>query len=463
MTVKAPFRDARQPMHRIVEESNLAGTASTVSVLLVEDSPSDAALVEESLNHGDGKRFAITRVERLADALDQLRQAKFDVLLVDLSLPDSSGRDTFLRAREHAPHVPIVVMTGVDDENIALDALRQGIQDYLVKRPGYGQQALRAIRYAIERKRLESALQRERDQLEARVRERTAELSDANQAMQLEIARRQQAEEAHQQVLRRLNVAEETERGRISRELHDRLGQDLTALKLGLQSLQRQCPFIYAMDRPPGDEAGHTGRMLRELSANLGRELTAAELVSPVLKEACPFGPTLLQGVSRLKQLTDGLMQDIHRLAWELHPRVLDDLGLDAALRRYTAEWSAISAVTVDFHSDGMETRRLPLDVETALYRVVQEALNNVLRHAKARRVSVLLECRADRVSLIVEDDGVGFDPHALSQNPGGEGRLGLVGMHERVRLLGGALEVESTLEHGSTIFARIPLDKMSS
>ena len=164
------------------------------------------------------------------------------MLLLDLSLPDSTGRDTFVRARAAAPHLPIVVLTGVADEAVGLEAVRHGIQDYLIKGQAYGRQTARAIRYAIERKQAEAALrqaeaglQRERDQLEARVRERTAELSEANRALQAEIVQRERAEEAHRQVLRRLVAAEETERGRVSRELHDRLGQDLTALKLGLQ------------------------------------------------------------------------------------------------------------------------------------------------------------------------------------------------------------------------------------
>ena len=129
------------------------------------------------------------------------RSSAFDVLLLDLSLPDSTGRDTFVRARAEAPHLPIVVLTGQADEAVGLEAVRHGIQDYLIKGQAYGRQTARAIRYAIERKQAETALkqaeaslQRERDQLEVRVRERTAELSEANRALQAEIAQRERAE-----------------------------------------------------------------------------------------------------------------------------------------------------------------------------------------------------------------------------------------------------------------------------
>ena len=237
-----------------------------------------------------------------------------------------------------------------------------------------------------------------------------AELSGTNLALQAEIAQRERAEEAHLEVLWRLADAEETERGRISRELHDRLGQDLTGLKLGLQLVRKQGPLA----------------------------------------------PQVQESVGKLEQLADGLMRDIHRLAWELHPAALDDLGLEAVLQHYTAEWSENNRVPVDFHSDGVETHRLPLQLEMTLYRITQEALTNVTRHANAKRVSVLLERRPDLVSLIVEDDGGGFD--AGNQASAAQGKLGLLGMRERVTLAGGTLEIESTPGAGTTVFVRVPL-----
>jgi signal transduction histidine kinase len=125
-------------------------------------------------------------------------------------------------------------------------------------------------------------------------------------------------------------------------------------------------------------------------------------------------------------------------------------------LRHYTAEWSVNNRVPADFHSDGMETHRLPLPLETMLYRITQETLTNVTRHANAKRVSVLLERRPDLVSLIVEDDGGGFD--ASIQASAAQGKLGLLGMRERVALAGGKLEIESTPGAGTTVFVRIPL-----
>ena len=388
-------------------------------VLLIEDSPSDGALLQESLSDGALGKFQFTVAESWAEGAAHLRAEPFDVLLLDLSLPDVSGQATFLRARAAAPELPIVVLTSMEDEAVGLSAVRHGIQDYLVKGQAYGRPTARAIRYAIERKqaeeavkRAEASLQRERDELEVRVAERTAELVAANRSLQAEILQRQRAEEAHQQVLRRLSEAEETERGRISREMHDRLGQDLTALKLGLQIIRRQGPFP-----------------------------------APVQNS-----------IGNLEKLAEGLMRDIHRLAWELRPSALDDLGLELALRRYVTEWSETTGVGMDFHATGLGAKRVPLELETTLYRVAQEALTNITRHAKARRVSVLLERRPSLVSLIVEDDGQGFDAETVLLSSGVQDKLGLLGMQERVKLARGTLDLESTPGAGTSLFVRLPL-----
>jgi signal transduction histidine kinase len=165
---------------------------AAVRVLLVEDSPSDAHLLQESLAEARPGEFDFTHVECWAQAVACLRQKQFEVLLLDLSLPDVTGRDTFLRARAEAPRLPIVVLTGEANEALGLEAVRHGIQDYLIKGQAYGRQTIRAIHYAIERKQVEDALKRTQEalheserqlrkwnsELERRVAERTASLEE---------------------------------------------------------------------------------------------------------------------------------------------------------------------------------------------------------------------------------------------------------------------------------------------
>jgi PAS domain S-box-containing protein len=268
------------------------------------------------------------------------------------------------------------------------------------------------IRDVTARKRAEEALREARDRLEERVRERTAELARVNEALTAEIAVREQAEAARQSLLRRLADAQEEERRRIARELHDQMGQHLTALSLGLKSLKDATP---------------------ESSANRLR-------------------------LHQLQELADLMGKETHQIALDLRPTALDDLGLHTALVNYAEAWSERARVEVDFQSSGLDGERLPAALETALYRVLQEALTNVLKHSQARRVSIVLNRTQGQVTLVVEDDGRGFDAEARPDGAGVGGRLGLLGMEERLTLVGGTLTVESTPGGGAAVFARAPL-----
>jgi signal transduction histidine kinase len=165
-----------------------------------------------------------------------------------------------------------------------------------------------------------------------------------------------------------------------------------------------------------------------------------------------------LDTLRRLEAMTDELSREVHTLAWDLRPPALDDLGLEAALANYAEEWAERSRVSVDFHSAGFAGGRLPLTHETAVYRIAQEALTNVLKHSGADRVSVILERRADHVLAVVEDNGRGFDVETFAGTPSRGRRLGLLGMRERAELLGGTLNVESTRGVGTSVFVRIPV-----
>jgi PAS domain S-box-containing protein len=189
-----------------------------IKVLLIEDNPADARLIREMLLESQSTRFSLEVFERLSKGIERLECSAMDVVLLDLTLPDSTGIATFEKLSRHAPHLPIIVLTGLDDEQMATESLRSGLQDYLVKNKINGEILARSIRYSIERKRLEEALRAANENLEMRVKERTLELSGANRALQNEVIER-----------KRIEVA--------LRESEERLDYSLRAADLGIWDL----------------------------------------------------------------------------------------------------------------------------------------------------------------------------------------------------------------------------------
>ncbi len=164
-----------------------------ISILLVEDNPRDVALLKEMLSEVNTVQFELTHCNMLSSALTLLSKRSFGIILLDLSLPDGNGLDTVVSTHAAVPNVPIVVMSGLGDEELAVRALHEGAQDYLVKDQVDSNLLIRAMRYAIERKQAEDALRKAHDKLELRVQERTAELMSANERLLQEIEDRKQA------------------------------------------------------------------------------------------------------------------------------------------------------------------------------------------------------------------------------------------------------------------------------
>jgi len=262
-----------------------------------------------------------------------------------------------------------------------------------------------------EKKRNSEALQRAYDEMEMRVLERTRELSQTNAALVEAVNERKTTELQKITLLQRLVSSQEDERRRIARDLHDHLGQRLTALRLKLASLT----------------------------------------------DACKDDEELYARATRLQQLAELIDTDVSFLAWELRPSVLDELGLIEAIETFIKEWSRHYDIGVDFHTTGLGEKRLDQEMETNLYRITQEALNNVIKHSEASSVSVLLERSGDNVVLIVEDNGRGFEVDKVMRSERGLGRgLGLSGIRERAELIGGSLEIESEPGNGTTLYVRV-------
>jgi signal transduction histidine kinase len=270
------------------------------------------------------------------------------------------------------------LMTGIDEADLVAQVLCSTSKD-LSRRATELTQTVEALRHR------EKQLQNLSDELQRILDERT-------------------------ELLNRMVSAQENERQRIARELHDHLGQYFAAMLLGLNAADRASSW---------HDEGH-------------------------------------QRIADLKAVTSAMSSDVHRLSWELRPTALDDLGLEAAIANYLETWRARFKLNVDFVGN-LRGRRLPAPVEITLYRVLQEAMTNIAKHAQAEKISVVLEAETDEVHLIVEDDGIGFTTTKTAAPVTPTSGFGLLGIRERLALVGGSLIIEPVYGHGTAIFCRVP------
>ncbi len=236
------------------------------------------------------------------------------------------------------------------------------------------------------------------------------ELSDAFNAMTEQL---REKEEDRSRLLSQVISAQEEERKQVARELHDEAGQALTSLMLGLKHLHETAV----------DDAARAKAL-------------------------------------ELRAVASDTLDLMHDLSLELRPSSLDDLGLVAALERYAKDYSRKYDINVDFHDGALRDRRLPVQHEITIYRIVQEALTNTAKHAGARNVSITVEARNGTAVVVTEDDGRGFECEARSLSRKKDRRLGLRGMEERAALLGGRVTIESRPGGGTAVFLEVPIEK---
>jgi len=473
-------------------------------ILLIEDNPGDVRILQKYLAEESTAQFELTHVDRLSTGLECLVKTSFDVILLDLSLPDSHGSDTVLRIRTVSNRMPIVVLTGVEDEALGLLLIQSGVQDYLVKGQVTGPYLIRTLRYAVERVRMEEVLRESEERFRAIMdnspalmflkgldgrylqinrrfeevfhianrdiigktdeeifppeqaaafRANDRKVLEAGMAIEFEevalhddgphtsivmkfplpnaqgqvyalcgiatdITERRRAEKQVEETVdrvrtlsQRLNAVREEERTRIARELHDELGIRLTCLKLDLAWLQS-----------------------RNRSSSLTSE-KRAEKIGAMTAEV------------------DATIASIQRLVEELRPGILDDLGLVAAIEWQCQDFERRSGVRCACTAT-QEMIELDSSCATAAFRIFQETLTNVMRHAKATFVRVLVTQANGDLLLEIQDNGQGIVDEKLKDSAS----LGLLGMRERAGSLGGTVEIAGRPGKGTTVTVRLPI-----
>ncbi len=354
-------------------------------ILLLEDNAPHAELVEHFLRES-GIRFHVTRVETRDTYVEQLEQHPPDMILSDYALPSFDGYAALAIAKEKVPDIPFIFVTGTMGEEVAIETLKNGATDYVLKT------RLGRLGPAVQRALRESADRRERQRAEDKLRRSLDQLRALTSYLQ---------------------YVREEERTRIAREVHDELGQALTGLKLDM-----------------------------------------SWLATKVARSAQPVQDKVRTMVDHI----DETIQTVRRIATELRPGILDSLGLVAALEWQANEFQTRSGIPC--HVTGtVDDSQLDQQLTTVFFRIYQEALTNIIRHAKASRVDVLLAEENGALVLTVKDNGRGISEEEIANTRS----IGLVGMRERAGLIGGEITLQGAPGRGTTMRLRVPLQRRAT
>jgi signal transduction histidine kinase len=399
--------------------------AAPIRILILEDEAAHAEAIRRALETAD----PAVRV-RIADTMEGYRKAVTeyppDIALVDLNLPDGNAMEILSQPPEMGLF-PILVMTSYGTEETAVQALKTGALDYVVKSP----ETFTAIPRVVarirrewhllqERRQAQEALRQARDELEIRVVERTQELRHTINVLMLEISRREKAEKELKQSEEKLRflssqllTIQESERKRLAGELHDELGHALLTLKLNLRAVE---------------------------------------------KKLLPDQSFLHEAMNTQLNYIDEVIEAVRRLYYDLTPGNIEDLGLSRALRNLVVDFSE-NYRGIDWQINIGEVDRLfPLPVQTMIYRIMQEGLTNIGKHAEPSRVEIKVGKENSRFVMQLKDNGRGF---AVAEVLSGEVRkkgMGLLALTERVNMVDGTLDLWSRENGGTSLTIAIPL-----
>ncbi|RKP43892.1 PAS domain-containing protein [Trinickia fusca] len=485
-------------------------TPSVIHILLVEDSPTDALLLSEALADVSEFEHSLVCTDTLEQAIGHAQKRRFDVVLLDLGLPDAQGIDTFRTFRRRLPDLPVLVLTGLDDISVGLVAIQEGAQDYLLKRDIHPWLLSRATRYAIERHRVAGALAASEERFQLAVSGATAGLWDWNPRtgrMYLsphfkEIMGYHDAELPNEeQALQGVIHPDDFERvaARLNAHLEHKRPYDV---EYRVRAKSGEFRWIQSRGQAQWDEAGIPYRMVgwimdvtdrkrdeealrasreelqrlsaniqhireeekirisRELHDDLGQLLTALKIEMGQFEDTLDGAPRHGDGttLSRVYGLIDQLVASVRRIAADLRPVMLDDLGPIPAIDWLVQQFSTRHRVQVRAQLDINEVD-FNRDSGTEVFRMVQEALTNIARHSGATEASVEIRRSAPHCVIRITDNGRGV-PHGVRP---GRNSFGLLGMRERAARLGGRIEVETEPGQGFALLITLPLTRVEA
>jgi signal transduction histidine kinase len=371
------------------------------NILIVDDTPINLGVV---VNYLESYGFGIRIARSGETALKRVKYNRPDIILLDILMPGMDGLETCrrLKAGKATRDIPVIFMTSLTGAEDKVKGFEAGAVDYVTK-PLHQEEVLARVKTHLRLQDLTLNLQEKNRQLEL--------------SGQVERARLFEAIEQQREQLRALNQklteVQEAERKQLARELHDELGQALTAISINLAA---------------------------------------------IAPEVGDCSPSLQTRLTESQALADQTLEQIRELSFRLRPAMLDDLGLTPALQWYVRQYAQRVNFAIQLELVNLE-ERLPAHVETALYRICQEALTNVTRHAQANNVQVRVQRTGATVLARVEDDGQGFDVKHVFNGGLPQQGIGLLGMRERVALLGGSFNIQSELGHGTHLAIELPLE----
>lgn len=351
----------------------------SIRILCLEDEEADAILIRERLK-SDGLVFDFNIAATESEYTRMLMEGGYDLILSDFNMPGYNGIAALIQAKKLYPDIPFICISGTIGEDLAVELIQLGAADYILK------DRLSRLPVAIGEALHNAEAERTRKKAEE-------ELKNTKKALEL--------------LNQHLDEIREEERAAISREIHDNLGQSLTALKIDLNHLREKIPENSV-------ESVKLGKM--------------SDLVTEIIK-------------------------DVQRIAAELRPPILDDLGLASAMEWYIHEFQERTGIQCDINL--MEVQFPAEKKNLTLYRILQEGLTNVARHSMAKTVSVRLDHSDDMISLQIADNGTGLEQSKINSFSS----LGFIGIRERLKVYNGTLEILSSPGQGTTLNISIPFN----